>query len=69
MTDCIGYVRCAAPRQQGEDDPLSAQVEQITARCRQVGLNLVQIFRDERGSGFTPMSQRPAGSAMLQCLQ
>lgn len=65
MTTAIIYARVSSKRQADDGISMDAQIEQCTARARQLGANVLRVFRDDGISGRT-VEARPAFRAALE---
>lgn len=65
----VGYIRVSTEEQASEGVSLAAQEDRLRDYCRFVGLELVEVFRDEGESGGTPLGQRTAGGRLLAALE
>jgi DNA invertase Pin-like site-specific DNA recombinase len=59
------YVRVSTVEQSKFGFSLDAQEERLRAYCQMVGLEVVELIREEGVSASIPLSKRPAGSKLL----
>jgi DNA invertase Pin-like site-specific DNA recombinase len=61
----VAYCRVSTEEQVRGGVSLDAQTERLEAYCRSVGLELVQVVREEGVSGAKPLDARPGGKQLL----